>query len=302
MNLAFPAALIILYVLPGIAFAKGYILSRRRATGLQAPDWSTLLAYGIAFSLPLHWLWIWLVTKLQLEVVASIRDALLLLIDKSGSESERIVSSIGLNSGHVTLYFLSSIGCAYPLGRMIGGFISALFKTPFFFKINKWDDIFSRGSLLSVAAVVERSSGTFIYVGIYHDRMIDDQGMLRGVWVTSPRRRPLEGDLPNNQHEEVFYNIETDILYISMDDVQTCSFSELRLQSVKLIEKIAYDVWQKKSAAGSNESKELNWLRAEKIFEHRLANAQGWRRWANKIPCVEKRTKRKEEDILTMAL
>ena len=120
MNFAFPALLVFLLVLPGIVLRYTYA---RGPWGWASPTSmrrvSEELAYGVAFALVLHALWLALVRRLGFA--PDVEAMVLLLVGNFGEESRRLDRVVASVAGHYTGiagYLVSLYAGAAVLGNL----------------------------------------------------------------------------------------------------------------------------------------------------------------------------------------
>ncbi len=269
MNFAFPAFLVVLYALPGVALANGMRDSFRRFNGSsQTPDWASQIGYGAALALPVHCLWIALAKWLKIEPRPDIFSALSLLTDKSGSDARKVLETIGSCKVLITLYFSTAIGVTYALGRLTGIFLSALsFQL---LGTSPWDSVLynSKSQRKAITAVVERGPLCYLYRGLYLRKVIDEKGSLKGIWLSGPKRRILTEDRPDDPSSEAFYPIEAHELYLATDKIQSLSVTTLDIvpsDMLKNTQDIAYKLYEERRSANRDGSADDDWARALRI-------------------------------------
>lgn len=230
MNFAFPALLIVLCSLPGIIFTYAILTFLTNAAGTRRISWPVQITTGTIIALPLHWIFSKVAILFEGLAQFNFSDALLLISNKEGDEVERILKEVGHHAGSVILYFTISIVVSFLLGKLIGGIAVKLF--PHFFKNSIWDKAFECGQneKVSVEAIIERGQGSYVYKGFLSDRNIDEEDVLRGLWLTSPERRPISGDKTSCQNEKSYTIGKPNThLYLSMKEVQAFSLNVIKL-------------------------------------------------------------------------
>ncbi len=249
MNFAFPALLVFLLVLPGIILRYSYA---RGPWGWASPTSmrrvSEELAYGVAFALVLHALWLCLVR--WLGFTPDVEAMVLLLVGDFGRDSEqldRVVSSLAGHYTGVAAYLVSlyaSAGLAGNLGhravRRLG--LDHLTKT---FRFDNYWYYMLTGEVLDfrengaegravdgvyVSAVVDHASGSYLYRGIVTDFTFDRDGALDTVVLTDAHRRRLVDDREDDglplpvgpsEPDERYYEIRGDFLVLRSAEMRT---------------------------------------------------------------------------------
>jgi len=299
VNIAFPAFLIVLYIFPGIALAHALLASDSRLEGTQQPDWSAQIAIGSILALPIHLLWLTMAGHFAFfDSVPNIEDAIKLLSDKNGEDTARIARSIAQYYIPITLYFSSATLIPFVLGRyFLGPLLSASrllsLKSP-------WDARFKikADHKLLVTAVIAIGGTPYLYVGVYVSRIINEKGRLEGIWISSPKRRLLGNDNRTDPEAEEFYPIETDVLFLAADKIQTVSVKEFKDSRSEETRKIAHALWkERKSKEGDVGSPELDWLRAELIYLYRKQNSRLRNTLTGLLPGEKERRYEKEQGL-----
>ncbi len=250
MNFAFPALLVLLLVLPGIILRYSYA---RGPWGWASPTSlrraSEELAYGVAFALALHMVWLALVRRLGFEPDA---DAMfLLLVGNFGAGSEhldRVRSSVAGHYSGVAGYLVSLYAAAAVVGNLGHRAVRRL-KLDHLTKTFRFDNYWYymlTGEVLDFrenagegkavdgvyfSAVVDHASGSYLYRGIVNDFTFDRDGALDTVVLTDAHRRKLEDDrhqanepatqLGPSESDKRYYEIRGDFLVLRSAEIRT---------------------------------------------------------------------------------
>lgn len=213
MSFAFPALLVFLLVLPGIILRYSYA---RGPWGWASPTSmrrvSEELAYGVAFALVLHVVWLLLVRRLGFE--PDVDSMLLLLVGNFGEGSRHLERVVGSVSGHypgVAAYLVSLYGAAAVAGNVGHRAVRRLkldHHTKTFRFDNYWYYMLTGEVLLFrenageyrrvdgvyLSAVVDHASGSYLYRGIVSDFTFDRDGALDTIVLADAHRRRLVDD------------------------------------------------------------------------------------------------------------
>jgi hypothetical protein len=249
MSFAFPALLVFLLVLPGIILRYSYA---RGPWGWASPTSmrrvSEELAYGVAFALVAHAVWLALVRALGFA--PDVEAMIMLLVgdfgDRSG-ELARVVASIADHYTGVAGYLVSlyaAAGIAGNLGHRAVRRLKLDHRTKTFRFDNYWYYMLT-GEVLDfrenagegravdgvyVSAVVDHASGSFLYRGIVTDFTFDRDGTLDTIVLTDAHRRRLEADRQDQEPpaqvgpaepDERYYEIRGDFLVLHRAELRT---------------------------------------------------------------------------------
>ncbi|HEY7482711.1 MAG TPA: hypothetical protein VH680_19520 [Gemmatimonadales bacterium] len=249
MNFAFPALLVFLLVLPGIILRYSYA---RGPWGWASPTSmrrvSEELAYGVAFALVLHAVWLALVRWLgfQPDVAAMV----LMLLGNFGAESQylgQVLDSVagyypGIAGYLVSLY--SAAAVAGNLGHRAVRRLRLDHLTKTFRFDNYWYYMLT-GEVLDFrenaedgrevdgvycSAVVDHASGSYLYRGIVSDFTFDRDGALDTIVLMDAHRRRLTDDRAEDEPrppvgpaapDERYYEIRGDFLVLRASEFRT---------------------------------------------------------------------------------
>lgn len=249
MNFAFPALLVFLLVLPGIILRYCYA---RGPWGWASPTSlrrvSEELAYGVAFALVLHVVWLAVVRRLGYQPDV---DAMFLLLvgnfGAGGEHLDRVRSSVAMHYGGIAGYLVSLYGAAAVAGNIGHRAVRRLkldHRTRTFRFDNYWyymltgevlDFRENAGEARAVdgvyfSAVVDHGSGSYLYRGIVSDFTFDRDGALDTIVLTDAHRRRLEDDrgegepathLGPVEPDERYYEIRGDFLILRYAEIRT---------------------------------------------------------------------------------
>jgi hypothetical protein len=248
MNFAFPALLVFLLVLPGIILRYSYA---RGPWGWASPTSmrrvSEELAYGVAFALVLHAVWLAAVRRLGFQ--PDVESMFLLLVGDFGEGRylDRVVSSVAGHYSGVAGYLVSLYAAAAVAGNVGHRAVRRLeldHLTKTFRFDNYWFYMLT-GEVLDfrenaaegravdgvyVSAVVDHASGSYLYRGIVSDFTFDRDGALDTIVLTDAHRRRLVDDLDEaappthvgpSEPDERYYEIRGDFLVLRSTEIRT---------------------------------------------------------------------------------
>lgn len=257
MNFAFPALLVLLLLLPGIAFRKAYFISEQ--TDLSFQPFGLEGVYYLIGAIAFHLVWIFLSNKCFVPV--NLEHVFALLITVSEQSMKLALNNAVENHALVALYFLSVTAAAGFAGKLLQrivlsndldrhGFFSTIFSfdTPwyYFFKeeqsgidtpagsrsrsaIDRFGDEDERG-FLSVTCAIERGQETYLYSGALDRFYLARDGQLDRLVLKAPYRRKISDDEEALRHgpydpDGPFFLIPTETLVIKYSDVTSLTVS-----------------------------------------------------------------------------
>jgi hypothetical protein len=249
MSFAFPALLVFLLVLPGIILRYSYA---RGPWGWASPTSlrrvSEELAYGVAFALVLHALWLVLVRELGFK--PDVDSMFLLLIGNFGEGDrylEHVLTEVSRAYPWVAGYLVSLYGTAAVAGNLGHRAVRRLrldHHTKTFRFDNYWYYMLT-GEVLNfrenasegrrvdgvyVSAVVDHASGSYLYRGIVSDFTFDRDGRLDTIVLADAHRRRLVDDREEGAPrpgvgpsvpDERYYEIRGDFLVLRYAELRT---------------------------------------------------------------------------------
>jgi hypothetical protein len=249
MSFAFPALLAFLLVLPGIILRYSYA---RGPWGWASPTSlrrvSEELAYGVAFALVLHALWLVLVRGLGFE--PDVHSMFLLLIGNFGDRErylERVLASVSAHYPWLAGYLVSLYSASAITGNLGHRAVRRLkldHRTKTFRFDNYWYYMLT-GEVLDfrenagegrrvdgvyLSAVVDHASGSYLYRGIVSDFTFDRDGALDTIVLADAHRRRLVDDREEGvprvavgpaAPDERYYEIRGDFLVLRYSELRT---------------------------------------------------------------------------------
>ena len=257
MNLAFPALLVLLLVLPGSIFRYTYA---RGTWGWSSPtsfrSISDELAYSVVLAVGLHCLAIVGVGLLGFRVdFASVVALLIGDFGPSGKQYGRAIESVAMYPGRIALYFLGISFGASAAGHIAHKVVRALrldHRTRIFRFRNEWFYLLS-GEVMQFAesaddireiagvylsAVVDHSKESYLYRGIVADWSFDPQGQLDAITLRMAHRRPLSKDrekpdarIPGElfDGDDRYYDIHGDRFVLRYSQIRTLNLDYFSL-------------------------------------------------------------------------
>lgn len=257
MNLAFPALLVLLLVLPGLIFRYSYA---RGDWGWSNPisfrSVSDELAYGVVLAVGLHCLWASLTGWFGYAIDFGAVLALLLgNFGQGPTMYERAVASATRYPGAIATYFLTLCTGGWLLGNRLHWAVRITrmdrrtrvlrFKNEWYYLLSgevlsfhDTDDAERDVSGVYLSAVVDHAKASYLYRGIVADWTFDKDGQLDTISLRLAHRRLLESDLRQDEPREPgvevkpdsrYYDIHGDRLILRYSQLKTLNLDYFRL-------------------------------------------------------------------------
>ena len=240
MNLALPALLFFLIVLPGFLFRSRLKLAEQ--TSLDYSPFGRVVTEALLWSIALHGLWLTLGSALGTTLRT---DALLGLMSSSSDRQSAGIDAVTASSLRVFAYFASLYVFAFVVPHLLrlstsrlrldraGSPLSSLFRfhdAPWYYLLTGADFADAeQPDYILVAAIVDVAGAATLYVGTLADFFFDPDGRLDRVVLENVSRRPLASDRTPDDHER-FYPIEGDYFVIRYAEAITFNVRYVKLQ------------------------------------------------------------------------
>jgi len=254
MNIAFPAVLLFMLVLPGLLFRYTYQRGFFRRSPITVPSFTEDLGFSILWAVVLHAIW------LNIFSIAGLRidygTLLTLLIGQFGKDQAYLTQAIqAITAGHaaITSYFLSLFVAGYLLGYGAHFLVRSQRwdrRFPLLRFSNEWHYLFSGEDALApattlkpdvyITAVVEFKEATYLYRGTLVSWTFDRQGILERLTLEQVSRRRLEKDRSDDQpynpvsrgQDSRYYSVEGDLFIMRYSEIKTLNVEYVYLLPV----------------------------------------------------------------------
>ncbi len=240
MNIAFPAFLILLLILPGFIFLSAH--ERKENTAIERKPFDVSSAIALFFALLIHLILSGLFSFFGLTPDYSLPLKLALGLKTLTYDLE----SIEDHALAVTLYFLLSFSLPYLLGKFTQWVRFSLnpykdsrfsFDTPWYYELKgKLSDVHD-AQIIQLTCLQDLSEGTYLYYGVLEDFYLDREGQLDRVVLSDVFRRKLasdDGGQPESQNR--FYGIKGDRLVLKYADIRNINIEYLYITEELLVE------------------------------------------------------------------
>jgi len=252
VNIAFPAVLLFLLVIPGFLFRSRF--RKEEATDLDFRPFAHQTVVSIIFASGFHIVWLTLIFYFTNYRV----DFALLLALVAGHKEEAglpLLKKAVDEPLAITAYFLSMFITSYLLGGGLQYLVKWLeldrkgplasflkFKTPWYYLFSglKEEDRKDFDGVY-VAAIVALKESAYLYQGLLVDYSVDKNGCLDRMVLRDASRRPFREDYDNNVDSpdaDRFYNIAGHYFVLLYEEAITLNVRYIKVEDV---DKVAAD-------------------------------------------------------------
>lgn len=213
MNIALPALIVFLLVIPG--FIARSQLKLVESQSIDYSPFGRVVAQALIWAIALHAIWIFLLGLRGAGIFADFEErelapeVLLGLLASNAPAQTTSIQHLSSQWKEVSLYFLSMYLTAFLLPLLIRWVVIQLrldrkgcitaplfrFPTPWYYLFKGAD--FSKQDkpdLVYVSAVVSIAGSAYLYVGLLYDWQFDKDGALSWLTLEDVSRRPLSAD------------------------------------------------------------------------------------------------------------
>jgi hypothetical protein len=249
VNVAFPALLTFLLILPGFIFRGAFTRSER--TQLDNRPFTSETVKSLILAILLHALWLQL-SKLFTPITIDYQVFLTLFTAARGDLLELAINRSAAHMPAFISYLLSIYISSYLLGLVAQKLVINLkldrhpllsdffrFDTPWFYLFKGFNDEGEGADFVKLAVTVQQVEATYLYYGILEDFYLTDSGNLDRIILSSVVRRQLISDetltdmdeSPQESKAIRFYEISGDRLVFKYHDI-----TSLNIEYYKIIE------------------------------------------------------------------
>lgn len=244
MNLALPALVVFLVLLPGF-IARSRIKYVEKLS-LDYSPFGQVVSEAVLWAGGMHVLWIWLI-ELFAPMHFSADIALKLLTANLGDQAKALEAVAG-HSGWITAYFGSLLVIAYLAPTTVRWLItrhrldrinsplSKLFRfsrAPWYYLLSGADfEKDDSPDFIAVSSIVNVAGQAYLYTGILDGYFIDHEGNLDRLILQEVMRRPMGDDkTPDTVGRELdrFYPIDGDYFVLRYSEAITLNIEYIKL-------------------------------------------------------------------------
>lgn len=245
MNVAFPALLVFLIILPGFIFRHSFRLSEK--TSIDQTPFATAFVKGIVWAAFLHLPWVSIAALISHPVDY---EALLMLLASPQRENALItvIAQAGKDFPLIIFYFISLYLASALIGvilrqtvvsfrldsrKLIGQFVK--FDTPWYYLFSGYNEEFEVDGVV-ISAIVEVDKTAYLYTGLLKEYFFAPDGTLDRLILEMAMRRPLSQDKESEEEEpeqryKRFYVVTGDYFVLRHSEVKTLNIEFLRIET-----------------------------------------------------------------------
>lgn len=248
MNVALPAFIIFILLLPGFIFRTR--LKRAERTSLDYSPLGQVVAEAVLWALLAHL--IWLLFSYWLFDRALDPAALIKLLSSDPAGQAKASDNVGENFRWISAYFTSLFAASYFIPKRLRYLISkfrldrAAAKFSYFFRFHQapWYYLFTGADftredepdIVTVSAIVEIAGAAILYTGTLDEFFVDADGQLDRLVLQDIMRRPLHLDKEPHDLADAavlsrFYPIDGDYFVLRYSETITLNIQYAMLRS-----------------------------------------------------------------------
>lgn len=254
MNIALPALLIFLLLLPGFIFRSRY--KRAERSSLDYSPFGQVVTEGVLWALCAHIVWLFLSYLLFSKCVDS--AALLTLLTASSKDQSEAIAAVARDSRWITSYFVTIVFASFTISsaarHLISRFrldrasciLSPLFRfhhAPWYYLLTGADfEEESEPDFIVVSAVVNIAGEGVLYTGVLSEFFANAEGQLDRLILRDVMRRPISKDkepihvILKSESESRFYPIDGDYFVLRYEEAITLNVEYVRLVEPPTVE------------------------------------------------------------------
>lgn len=246
MNVALPALVIFVLLLPGFALRTRY--KRVERTSLDYSPFGQVVTEGIAWAAFLHAVWLagaYLLFDQRLRT-----DVLIGLLGSDSASQGAAMRYLRATDTWIAVYF----GTLYVAALTAGGMARAAItrfrldqrdsKLAFWFRFSQapWYYLLTaadlpdseKPDLILASAIVQAGKDAYLYSGVVEYYYVSEEGQLDRLVLSGAGRRRLDADKASadQPRDERFYPIDGDFLVLRYEEVVTLNIQYVRLEEV----------------------------------------------------------------------
>ncbi|RQW83309.1 MAG: hypothetical protein EHM79_16470 [Geobacter sp.] len=244
MNIAFPALLVFLIILPGFIFRHSFKLSEKAI--IDQTPFATAFVKGVVLAALLHLPWVAIASRIGYPVDY---NALLMLLASPQRENALlpVINAVAYHFNIIIFYFVSLYLASALLGVLLRylvvqfkldkrSYIGPLvkFDTPWYYLFNGYQENFDIDGVV-VSAIVEIDKNPYLYTGLLKEYFFAPDGTLDRLVLEMAMRRPISKDRNSDEEtgenpDERFYEITGDYFVLRYSEIKTLNIEFVRVE------------------------------------------------------------------------
>jgi hypothetical protein len=251
MNIALPALVVFLLILPGFVFRSRFKKVERLS--LDYSPFGQVFTEGILWATTLHVIWLTLSYFLYGRYLDT--AAFLKLVSSDTVGQSKSITAVAEDALWVAAYFTTLLGAAVILPTLArwsitklkldrsGAPLNSIFRfnqAPWYYLLTGAD--FERKKepdLISISAIVEIAGEAYLYTGILDEFFVDADGQLDRLILQEVMRRPIKADKQSDKPDawydsSRFYPVDGDNFILRYSETIT-----LNIQYIEFIKENA---------------------------------------------------------------
>lgn len=241
MNIAFPALVVFVLLMPGVVFRSAYFKGFWK-TPFRLGTWAEEIGYGVPYAFAFHAALCLAIKVLDWLPEPNYRVLSMLLLGNFGKDSNalpEVIESISTSTGWIASYFILANLLAWVLGKLAWKVVTDLrldvrysqffqFENEWYYKLRSVDSSGELGisgeRVVEAAIVLEQGKEAHIYKGIVEDWSFTKTGELEMLYLSGVRRRKLDADWqsedPKPQTGDArYYEVDGDLFAVRFSDI-----------------------------------------------------------------------------------
>ncbi len=241
MNIAFPALLIFLFVLPGFVFNLAFFKTDNTPLNYIPLTHKAIVSFVV--TIILHTIWLLCVCYL-LHLYIDLDLILVLIAGVQGVKYSEAITSITAHELISTaMYLITMYAFAYALGKSLRLGIRyfkldekyGLFRidSPWYYLFSGYDWENGEPDGVRIAATSEIAGRGYLYIGWLDKFYLDNAGNIERLILTSTVRREIKKDKKvADENAERFYRIEGDYFVLKYAEIKSLNVQFFKIEEI----------------------------------------------------------------------
>ena len=254
MNLAFPALVVFILLLPGFIARSRF--KRAERTLLDFSPFGEAAIEAVLWACIFHVLWILIVAWIFGRFLKP--EIVLHLLSSDAAKQSVAIGEVVQNFREIIEYFLSIFAGAYLLPTLIRWFITQFrldrneallgrwlrfHQAPWYYLLSGSD--FSKDDepdFIAISAIVNVAGKAVLFTGILDEYFVDSEGVLDRLILQDVMRRPIDDDkpdVPTGIDPLRFYSVDGDYFVLRYSEAITLNVEYIKLEHINQAELVS---------------------------------------------------------------